>query len=219
MRKIAALALALVIAAGVALPAAGEPSVRRDEEAFADWFVPTGVKNEFKWYGAYAGRSTTIGTGDWFSFVGFLKGNCTRKKTKRSVTISCTGRSFVQGDPEEDFEMSPTASDAELRIRHKGTTHVARWAGESPGGWYQASEYCFSFNEEGEPEEEGEGHGGGIFNPAHATGRFLGQDFDDPRKARFAHLAAGLMVSTCSFRSVDYDPTTDTFHVTFRIPR
>lgn len=216
------LLLAGLVVASLAAPAAGGPNVRHDEEAFADWFVPTGEKNEFKWFGAFVLRSTVLaGDGGWFSGAGFVKGHCTRERTPKYVSISCMGKNFVTGDPETDFEMSPLANEATLRVREEGETHRASWTSPlTNGGLYGYSEYCATYKPgEEEPEEEGEGQGSGIFNPATATGKFLGQRFSDPSKARWASLSTAVVVTTCSFRSVDYDPATSTMTVDFRIPR
>ena len=216
------LLLAALVVGSLAAPAAGGPNVRHDEEAFADWFVPTGEKNEFKWLGAFVLRSEVVaGDARWFSGAGFVKGRCVRERTPKYVSISCNGQDFIAGDPETDFEMSPLADAAELKIRKNGKTHVATWTSSlTNGGLYGMSEYCFTFSEgEEEPEEEGEGQGMGLYNPAQATGRFLGHTFDDPTKSRWASLSKGFVVTTCSFRSVDYDPTTSTMTVDFRIPR
>lgn len=214
--------LALLVVASLAAPAAGGPNLRRDEEAFADWFLPTGEKNEFKWLGAYVLRSTVLaGDAEWFSGAGFVKGRCVRERTRKYTSISCESSDVVQGDPNEDFEMSPLATDATLRIRDKGRTHVVEWTTTpTHGGMYSSSEFCFSFEEgEEEPSEEGEGQGGGIWNDADAIGRLFGYRFNDPKQARFPSLSTGLMLTTCSFRSVDYDPTNSTLHVTFTLPR
>lgn len=219
MRKVLVSLLTVIVAAGLVAPASGQPHVRHDEEAFADWFVPTGEKNEFKWLAAYVYRNSSVGSdGDWFSFAGFVKGRCIREKTRRSISIECVGNNFIHGDPEKDFDMSPLATDAQLRVRHKGRTHVVRWS-VPPGGFgtYFAAEWCFTI-EEGE-EEEGEGRGGGIWNPAEADGHFFGHRFRDPTQVRYAALVTGVMVTTCSFRSVDYDPDTGSLHVSYRIPR
>ena len=214
------LLLAALVIGSLAAPAAGGPNVRHDEEAFADWFVPTGEKNEFKWLGAFVLRSEIVaGDARWFSGAGFVKGRCVRERTPKYVSISCTGRDFIAGDPETDFQMSPLANEAELRVRENGRSHVASWTSQpTSGGVYGMSEYCVSVSE-GEEEEEGEGQGFGIFNPADATGRFFGYRFSDPERARWASLATGFVVTTCSFRTVDYDPTTSTMSVDFRIPR
>lgn len=220
MRKLALLGLSLSLAAGLVAPAAADPNVRRDEMAFADWFVRTDQANEFKWFAAHVMRDTSlVSDSNWFSFAGLVKGRCTREKTPKYISIDCEGTNFIHADPDKDFEMSTLATEAKLRVRHRGRTHVVRWS-VPPGGFgtYWAGEYCFSGGE-GEPEEEGEGHGGGIWNPADAGGRLFGHRFDDPAQARYAALASGAMVTTCSFRSVDYDPDAGSMRVTYRIPR
>lgn len=222
MRKLVLIALSVAVAASLAGPAVGGPSVRRDDQGFADWMLPTEKKNEFRWFGAYAMRGTAIvGEGDGFSFAGFVRGRCVRERTPRYVSISCDGEDFIAGDPDRNFEISPAATEGRLRIRRDGRTHVVRWdSGAAPVGSYFMSEYCFSIEPgEEEAEQEGEGHGGGIWNPADATGRIFGQRFDAPARARWSALATGAMVTTCSFRSVDYDPNTGSLHVEFRLPR
>jgi len=222
MRKVLVAVLVLLAAAGLIASASGDPNVRRDETAFSDWFVPTGEKGRFAWFGAYVFRDTVIGgTGDWFSFAGFVKGRCTREKTPEYVSIECTSTDIIQADPNKHFEMSPLATDARLRVRDKGRTHSVTWTVPPGGhGLYSSSEYCWSFEPgEEEPEEEGQGYGGGIANAAQASGRLFGQRFSDPAKSRFAILATGVMVTTCSFRSVDYDATDDILRVTLRTPR
>lgn len=222
MRKVLVSLLALMVAAGIAAPASGDPNVRRDEGAQADWFVPTGEKNRFLWLGAYVSRSTVVGgTAEWFSYAGFVKGRCIREKTPRYISISCNGRDFIPADPEKDFEMSALATEASLRVRHEGETHAVRWSARGPGvGTYLASEYCASFEPgEEEPKEEGQGEGGGIWNDAEATGKLFGYRFADPGKARWPGLMTGVMVTTCSFRDVDYSPDGRITGVSFRIPR
>ena len=212
--------VALFLVAALVAPAAGEPSVRRDEEAFADWFVPTETKNRFRWLGAYVMRSTTVVGGEWFSGGGFIKGMCTRKKTPKYVSISCESTDFIQADVDKDFEMSPLADTARLRAREKGRSFDVRWEGTpTSGGIYSYSEYCIWVSEEGEPEEEGEGQGGGISNPAAATGSLFGERFNNPKQARWPSLSAGVVATTCSFRTVEYDAASETFNVTFKIPR
>ena len=222
MRRILVSLMALVIGAGLVAPASGDPHVRRDEQAHADWFIPTEKKNEFKWFGAYASRSTVVGAPgtEPFSYAGFAKGHCTREKTPKYISIECLGTDFIPADPDKDFEMSPLATDATLRVRKNGRTHVARWSSTPAGlSMYSASEYCFVFKPgEQEPEEEGEGHGGGFWNPATAGGSFFGERLHD-KNSRWAGLAVGAMVSTCSFRDVAYSPEEGITGVTFRIPR
>lgn len=222
MRKLVLIALSLAVAASLAAPAAGGPSVRRDDQGFADWMLPTEKKNHFEWFGAYVMRGAAIvGEDDGFSFAGFVRGHCVRERTPKYVSISCDGEDFISGDPYKDFEISPAASEGRLRVRRDGRTHVVNWeTGAAVAGTYFMSEYCFSIEPgEEEAEQEGEGHGGGIWNPAEATGRFFGRSFDTPARARWSALATGAMVTTCSFRSVDYDPRTGSLHVDLRIPR
>lgn len=212
--------MVLLVVMGLVGPAAGDPNVRRDEEAFADWMIPTGVKNEFHWYGAYASRSTVVGAGKWFSGASFLKGRCIREKTPKYTSTECWSTDHVSGDPDSDFEMSPLANEARLRVRHKGEIYDVRWnASPTAGGLYSHSEYCFSMGEEGEPEEEGQGEGAGLFNPADARGKLFGRRFTGTKKSSWTSLSVGVVATTCSFRSIDYDPETSTFHVTIRVPR
>ena len=212
--------LALFLVAALVAPAAGEPSVRHDEEAFADWFVPTETKNRFRWLGAYVSRSTTVVGGEWFSGAGFIKGWCTREKTPKYVSISCDSTDFVRADVNKDFEMSPLADTARLRAREQGRTYDVRWEGSpTSGGIYSYSEYCIWVSEEGESEEEGQGEGAGIFNPAGVRGNLFGYRFNSPRQSRWASLSTGVVATTCSFRTVEYDDVSETFHVTFNIPR
>lgn len=217
MRKIVATAVALVTALSIAAPATGGPTVRHDEEAFADWFVATGEKNHFTWLGAYVLRSTILaGDGEWFDFAGFVKGSCVREKKPKYTSIECVGTDFIHADADDDFEMSPLATDAELRVRHKGRTHAVRWVAEPHGGTYLASEYCFTI-ENGEQEQEGEGHGAGMWNMAEASGNFFGHRFRGG--SRYAALVKGAMVTTCSFREVEYDAEDGTLRLSIRIPR
>jgi hypothetical protein len=215
--------VALFLVAALVAPASGgEPSVRRDDTAYADWFLRTAEKGRLRWLGAYVSRNTTIvGGSSWFSGAGFVKGWCTREKTKRHISISCMSTDFVRADVDKDFEMSPLADEAVLRSRHKGRTNVVRWKGSpTSGGLYGYSEYCATFSEgENEPEDEGEGQGTGIMNPADAEGSLFGHRFDDPRQARWPSLSTGVVVTTCSFRTVEYDAPSDTLRVTFKIPR
>jgi hypothetical protein len=112
------------------------------------------------------------------------------------------------------------ADQASLRVRHKGETYSVDWNGSpTSAGLYGYSEYCISVSEEGEEEEEGQGEGAGIWNPAAATGKMFGHRFTKPKKSRWPSLSMGVVATTCSFRSIDYDPKTSTFHATFRIPR
>ena len=214
------MALSVILAVSLVGPASGGPDIRRDDQGFADWMLPTGEKNQFKWFGAYVMRGTAVlGDGDGFSFAGFVKGRCVRERTPKYVSISCDGEDFVSGNPHKDFEMSPAATEGTLRVRRDGRTHVVHWdSGASVVGTYFLSEYCFSVEPGEEPEQEGEGHGAGIWNPAHATGKFFGHRFDADAPARWSALATGATVTTCSFRSVDYDPATGSLHVEFHIP-
>ena len=220
MRKLIALALALIVAAGLAAPASGDPHLRRREIAYADWMFPTKHKNEFKWLGAWVWRTTDIPkTKRRFSFAGFVRGLCTRERTPDYVMVDCVSRDLIRGRANRDFEMSPLALDAELRIRHRRRTHVVRWRGQpSPNGLSIQGEACYSVKK-GEAEKEGEGHGAGIWNRAGATGHFLGRRFRRPGQVRAAALITDVMASTCSFRDVRYDRDTGTLHVTTRLPR
>jgi len=211
--------MSLALAASVAAPVSGGPDVRRYEEAFADWILPTGEKNEFEWLGAYAVRGTNVvGTGHPISYAGFVKGDCTRTKKPDYVSISCGGDRTVYADPEKHFEMAPLAAQARLKVRRRGRTYVARWNVGEPGSPYVMTEYCMMPGP-GEEETEGEGYGGGIWNPAHASGRLFGRRFSESTPARWSGLLAGAMVTTCSFRTVDYDPRTGSLQVQYRIPR
>jgi len=219
MRRFALIAMSLAVAAGIVAPASGEPNVRRYEEAFADWLLPTATKNEFKWLGAYAVRGTNVaGTGHPISYAGFVEGDCIRRKKPDYISITCGSTRSIFADPEKDFEMTPLATEARLSVRRRGRTHVARWDLAEAGGAYVMSEYCFTVGP-GEEEQEGEGHGAGIWNPAEARGRFFGHRFRDPTRARWSGLLSGAMVTTCSFRTVDYDPGSGSLHVQYRIPR
>ena len=221
MRKIVALALALIVAAGISVPASGEPHVRRREFAYANWMFPTEHKNEFRWLGALVWHTKAVPDGRrWFSFAGFIKGHCTRERSPGYILNYCEGHDVIRGHPNRDFQMSPLALDAELRIRHRGRVHVARWVGKpSPLALYLESESCYTVGKEGEAEKEGEGHGPAIWNRARATGRFYGHRFRRPGQVRSAGLATSVVASTCSFASVRYDRATGTFHVTTRVPR
>ncbi len=219
MKKLVAVGLAALVALSLAAPVTAQPSVRRDELAFADWMIPTAQKNEFKWYAAYAARSTKVPSGSgWFNFAGFVKGDCIRKKKPNSVMTSCESTDYIAGDVERDFKMDALAESAVLKVRKGGHTHVARWSATEPG-LYSASEYCFTI-EEGEEEEEGQGHGGGIWRDADPTTRFFGRSFTSKAKGpSFGVLLTGVMVTTCSFRSIEYDEATNTLRVTSRVPR
>lgn len=216
MRKSLVVAVVLMVAAGLAAPAAGEPNLRREESASANWMVPTGEKNHFTWYGAHVWRNTVIaGAEGWFSFAGFVKGTCVREVHRRSTVTSCRGRTALAADADRDFEISPAADGATLRAEQGGRTFKVTWTASEPlPSLYGSQEYCF--DNEG---SEGQGTGGGMWRHAHTVGRLFGHRFGSADDDGQGYLSTGAMVSECSFRSYDYDPSTGAVRATFRTPR
>lgn len=169
------------------LPASGGPNVRIDREASADWFVPTGRPGHLTWYYAQAEQSDGVGDVPR-SYVSVGTGKCVRKRTKNSVSTSCIGEKFAHGKI-SGFSMAPDASSAEMRFTYRGVTHQASWTAKRPTpGLYSLEEGC----------PEGEGAGGGIYNPARATGRIFGQRLKNGG-GFWTGLSAGATASQCSF--------------------
>ena len=219
MRRTLVVGLVLLVAAGLAVPALGEPSVRRDQEAYAEWFFPTDEPNERRWFGAFVFDETSLvdGGARWDIAV-FVKGRCVRERHPDYIYVECTGRDFVRGDPDKHLTMSPLAIDAELVIRRDGRKHAVRWKAAPSTGHYFTSEYCFNAGKGGKEEQEGEGHGGGFAHEATASGNFLGRRFKKSPAFR-GGLASGVVATTCPGRSVEYDRASGSIAVTYRIPR
>ena len=93
----------------------------------------------------------------------------------------------MSADPAKAFEMSPDASEATLRIRKNGKTHVVHWTGRPEAGSYSAGEFCFPSG--------GQGVGGGIVRGAKATADIFGRTL----KGGFADLSMGAMVTQCEW--------------------
>lgn len=213
MRALTAAVVAATIAVGLVVPARAEPHVRRDEAAFADWLIATSRPGRFDWYGAYGARLQEAGGGS-ITFGVFIAGRCRREKTRRVVKTICRSRDYVRAK-DRDFEMSPVADTATLSTRRKGKKLEAAWTSTPDPGFYSAQEWCFG----GNGEEEGEGYGSGIFRPSRATGTMFGRELNRRGWLRFAAMQTGVMVSTCSLRTFDYDPRRDAYTVTYRAPR
>ena len=186
--------------------ASGGPNVRIDREAAADWFVPTGKPGHLTWYYAWVEQSDGVGDVPR-SYVSVGTGECVRKRTKNSVSTSCTGEKYAHGKI-SGFSMAPDASSAEMRFRYRGMTHQASWTARRPTpGLYSLQEGC----------PEGEGAGGGIYKTARATGHIFGQRLKNGG-GFWTALSVGAAASQCSFvtRSTTEDgrPT-----LTVEIPR
>ena len=163
MRKIAVL-LALPMLLAAVAPAVGEPNVRRQREAWADWMVPTGDGVHFDWYYAYGTYSEGAG-GVGRDFVSIGKGTCIKRKTRTSVSVSCNGRQFVSGDPPRHLSFAEDVSEARIRLRKGGETYNVQWTARKFPGLLTYEEYC----------KDGLGAGGGYFRHARADGHIFGR--------------------------------------------
>lgn len=193
------------------VPAGGEPNVRIEREASADWMVPTGKPHHFRWYYAWVWDSQ--GAGDVPpSFVSIGGGTCVRKRSKNSVSVTCRGSKYAHGKI-SDFSMAPDASSAHLRFRKNGVTHRVDWTAKEPRpGLYGAEEWCY----DRQGNEEGRGLGGGISRDARASGRVFGQRVK--KSTLWTEMATGAMASQCSWadRSITDDGRAT---LTVKLPR
>lgn len=173
------------------LPVSADENVRVERMAEADWMIPAGKPNHFRWYYAWATEYT--GAGDLpGSFVSVGTGRCTRERTKDFVMTRCLGERHAHSDISA-FSMAPDASAAEIRFKSKGFVHRIRWTAKRPEpGMYQAWEGCSDVN-----GNEGQGWGGGLWRPARAKGSLFGQRVT--RSNMWTELSAGAMVSQCSY--------------------
>ena len=192
------------------VPAGGDANVRLEREAAADWMMPTGKRNHFRWYYAWAWDNQ--GVGDLPpSFVSVGTGTCDRERGKDFVMVICMGKKFAHGK-NSDFSMAPDASSAEMRFRKKGVLHHVKWTAKQPTpSLYGSEEGCVDAQ-----GNEGRGVGGGLWRPARATGRLFGHRV---KKSTFwTELLTGAMASQCSWanRSITEDGRAT---LTIKLPR
>ncbi|MGH2808204.1 MAG: hypothetical protein ACRDKT_13125 [Actinomycetota bacterium] len=203
------LALVLVVALTAVLPGvsrAVQPEVVKEENAFASWSVPTGAPNHFDWYFAYGWRENYTG-GNNVVIAGVGRGDCVRSRTKRSISIECSGQGDAFSFGERHFTMSPTASTARIDFRDDERRYVARWREtEKPQfGFYTVQIGCDGLG----------GAGGGILWAPRATGKMYGEKLTPKYWWDLSMTTSGGYVMECGARLVDRLRAGKTIRMTF----
>lgn len=185
-------------------PGMGDPHVRVDREAMADWLIPTGTPGHFQWYWATAWVKD--GAGDvGGSYVAVGKGHCTRKKSKNWVSTLCTSDMGIGAPAGGRFSIAPDTSTAELRFKKGGHVHTVHWTARPRPAFYTLEEGC----------PDGHGAGAGIWRPARATGKILGRRLT--KSSFWTEFSIGAAASQCSYVSRTTSSESATLEV--RIPR
>jgi len=190
-RHLATLGLALVLAAALVVPAHGAASTQK--LAFGSWAVPTNDPDRFTWY--FAAGMTDLHAGESeMSWASVGKGSCVRKKTRRSVSVSCSARSGPSSEDPSSFVMDEAATEAQIRIEERGTIHTAQIStGDfTDDGIFTSQMAC----------ENGGGAGGGIYRNSEAAARLFGRKLTAKTWLDFSVLMSGAGVSHCP-RAVD----------------
>ena len=166
--------------------------VKKQQSADAIWLVPTENRGHFIGYYA-AAHLDELSEGEFsYDSASVGKGHCTRKRMKNGVSTSCFFRAWAGGKASDTFTMDPLLRTAELRLEGKKATHHVTWTGDDLGT-YGASEGCMNEDD----EEPREGHGGGLFRLAKATGHVFKEHV--VTKGEFsAYLMSGAMVTQCT---------------------
>lgn len=166
--------------------------IKRQQQADATWLIPTNVKNHFIAYYAAAWLDE-LGEGEFsWDIASIGKGRCVRKVAKRFTSMTCTFTGWASGKASETFTMDPAMQQADLTLERKGRTLHVGWTGEEPG-FYESAEGCMSSDD----DDPREGHGGGLFRSATATGDLFGKHLVSGGPFG-AMLMSGAMVTECS---------------------
>jgi hypothetical protein len=130
-------------------------------------------------------------------FGAMVKGSCTRDRGDGWVSLTCGGRDGVGGRLRHgEFEMDPALQRASLDLSDKRETYRVEWTADGPWGLYQSSEWCYAAGSE---EPEGEGHGGGLYQDAIASGAAFGRKLQSSKRwIDHAAMDRGGMVTQCS---------------------
>ncbi|MEA2435136.1 MAG: hypothetical protein QOG54_2593 [Actinomycetota bacterium] len=193
-----AASLCLVLGASPAfalLPSAPD-EVHQEALHLAFWRFPTGEPHVYKALGGIYFSTEDVASGQHRILAGIALLKCRDTKVKHGTRTSCeflSGTGPYKGDP---LTSDPLLTSARLELKDDHGAPVAiEWTGVDHG-WYEAQEFCSTWTSGGGEPEEGEGSGAGHWVDSTAT--FEGFKDVPQKKAEFAIMTSGVMLTSCS---------------------
>jgi hypothetical protein len=191
MRRSVVLALGIMLLAGLPAQAGPVPTPRVDREAWASWLVPTSKPHVFKWLGFQVETHDSLESASSMVFV--VTGRCEVFKRGSNCMGMGEGTSLKQGE----FEMSPDASTASLKMTRHGKRYSGSWTSEAVFGLYSLEELCMSSD-----GSSGQGAGAGTIRPSSVTGVYAGRKMTTAKAFGAGpsnYLLQGAAASQCNY--------------------
>lgn len=192
------------------LAAAAPDKVFFERQALASWIAPTPKPDRYRWYLIEVDGYREAREDREKLLVALITGRCKAKQEESFSSISCVGSGKVRVVKAGSFEMDPLLMRARLDMRARSVRYRVEWSEADPvPGIYGSYEYCFS--DDGQNQQEGEGHGAGTFKPSSAEGRAFGRRLEADDDFDWSYLSTGAKVTECEppwLRSFDRSEVT-----------